>query len=95
MGRASRDLSPATSALGWRPITSAPKDGTHVLLAGLAHGRAVIGYYWTDGDLGEREPKWVYALSSVMPRVSGPKPTHWMPLPALPSSRDHKATGHD
>jgi hypothetical protein len=62
----------------WKPIESAPKDGTEVLLAypgGIVKsGKWTLfgGYYeehWADGE---------------RPRF-GADPTHWMPLPPPPS----------
>ncbi|MDR3547041.1 MAG: DUF551 domain-containing protein [Candidatus Pacebacteria bacterium] len=68
----------APSAEGWRPIESAPKDGTEVLVARVnSNGHEIIkayfdgqfpNYPWFDGS-ELREHNW---------------PTHWMPLPDPP-----------
>lgn len=59
----------------WQPIETAPKDGTVVLLYWpYWRDRAVLGYfidYWQSN----------VAISS------GPEPTHWMPLPAAPTTQ--------
>lgn len=74
---------------GWRPISDAPKDGTHVLIAqrrgdsdkwSVLEGhfvkrsrRSRNGTWYGTGDYGEEEFSQQY------------EPTHWMPLPAAPS----------
>ena len=67
-------LADRLAALGWRPISEAPKDGRRVLaFAGsrpfiARHGRATG--WWDDNDLMR-------------------DPTHWMPLPAAPTGGSH------
>jgi hypothetical protein len=68
---------------GWRPLTTAPHDGTYVLLAGPS------GYIGTplrvevckyDAEFRPRQP-WVnYAGDSFT--EGGSEPTLWMPLPS-------------
>lgn len=57
----------------WKPIETAPKDGTHVLLF-----RPEINFvgYWS----GTRRA-WIASTHSY---PAGPAPTHWMPLPPDP-----------
>jgi hypothetical protein len=79
----------------WRPIKSAPKDGTFILLFGNQHkhnlvnfgGKIVFSGYWDAIDSA-----WCSHGSTAM----GPfySPTHWMPLPAPPSQR-MTTTGHE
>lgn len=69
----------------WRPIETAPKDGTAVLLWAhnlLHNGRCIVAQfiehdieYWhvDDGKFGP------YPLR-------GPPPTHWMPTPNPPNT---------
>ena len=82
-----RALSPAEPARAeqWQPIETAPKDGTKIDLwcSHVLHGavRAPDARYhinnWVIGDLEERlNPDWI--------------PTHWMPLPAAPTSEAGK-----
>ena len=61
---------------GWRPIESAPRDGTRILLTD-ADG-AVYGGYW-EADCG------AWAAHCGQPVVRSPEPLRWMPLPASPS----------
>jgi hypothetical protein len=68
---------------GWRPIETAPKDGTKVILLCVSKsmsfgGTHAIQGYW-GGNTGFEN--WI-TLSSYKLR-----PTHWMPLPAAPGER--------
>lgn len=60
----------------WRPINTAPKDGTRILL-------------WWDGDLAPvawwEAGEWQYAMSDVPFSdvfVRRYQPTHWAPAPS-------------
>ncbi len=56
---------------GWRPIATAPKDGTRILVA------------WPNGAVQES----YFAQRSNRWNDNAPTaPTHWMPLPVPPSS---------
>lgn len=56
----------------WRPMATAPKDGTRILLWDYAANRAVIGWWAEEkGTLGWRGD------------LRG-NPTLWMPLPDRP-----------
>lgn len=78
-----------TMSEGWRVISTAPKDGTHVDL--WVKGRCVSDVYWTfatdhTGKRIDNDPwdGWCHDVgrSSFNPYpdyVSG-KPTHWRPL---------------
>lgn len=61
----------------WKTIDSAPKDGTHILLApsmeGDRHGSREG--FWTEMYGG------VWYMSSVGHLNGFWRPTHWMPLP--------------
>lgn len=74
----------------WRDISTAPKDGTYVLLwwrsqlacghwcdTPFAFGDAVRG--WIGSTFDSRDP------SHATPVVLGEQPTHWMPLPLPPT----------
>lgn len=70
------DYAVLLAATTWRPIETAPKDGTEVLLN--CDGYFQIGSWCYD----ESEPaRTVWACGSFM--FHGP--THWMPLPNPPS----------
>jgi len=60
----------------WRPIESAPADGTEILayMPGLALGQIVL--YWQDGY-------WRKKANSMGLKYP---PTHWMPLPSPPGA---------
>lgn len=60
----------------WRPIETAPKDGTHDILLGCRE-RVGSGHYWISAN-GKRR-RWVW---EGWPRL---EPTHWMPLPKAPT----------
>lgn len=72
----------------WRPIETAPKDGTRILVWALHYGRfRDIAFarwedlrpepsdYWSDGRLG---PGWYVSGASFV------EPTHWRPVPDPP-----------
>jgi uncharacterized protein DUF551 len=71
----------ALEAKQWRPIESAPKDGTKIDVWQRDHRRTEV--YWSDiqeawavdGAYGPEEP----TPLPIIPRVS-----HWMPLPSAP-----------
>ena len=63
----------------WQPISSAPKDGTQVLLWQKGEGQFIGEYtfnqWWTDAE-------WANDIEGhFLPRCS---PTHWQPLPPPP-----------
>lgn len=58
-------------AIDWRPIDTAPRDGTMVLLH-RPDGVMLVGAFNT------RAGVWVH--------IKDPTPTHWMPLPEPPES---------
>jgi len=80
---------PETPSTGWQPIETAPKDGTHVIYFTDAFGQRLMGCasyrHFEDGSAG-----WIG--SSFLDCNGGEswstctQPTHWMPLPALPSA---------
>ena len=69
----------------WRPIETAPKDGTDVLLLFTGLKRAVhIGSYdisehIRNGKSDYRSEGW--SIGSMWGFGTNPNPTHWMPLP--------------
>ena len=84
----------------WRPIETAPKDGTRILVY-VPDSDNVLSVYWDDqftyrfdeakaeADLkyeGEHEGAWTddAVESFVYEEKCSYKPTHWMPLPEPP-----------
>lgn len=65
----------------WKPIETAPKDGTRILVGGTPGGPSVRIAEWGNGRYRGRvngyEQGWVYHPGHTC------DPTHWMPLPAL------------
>jgi hypothetical protein len=69
------------AALGWRPIESAPKDGTYILASdGEDEGCAVVRWD-CDG--------WCYAWHEYDGPMQMHSATHWMPLPAATTGVSH------
>ena len=69
-------LSDLTDVLGWRPIVSAPKDGSHVQL--YRPEIQFVGYY------GGADSGWRINAPGL-PAI-WPLPTHWAPLRKNPNS---------
>ena len=72
------------SSYSWQPISTAPRDGTYILLAGSSgYGTtplrvAVCRYASTFRPLNP----WVNHANDAF-SDGGEAPTHWMPLPTL------------
>ena len=75
MTDALRAIARALSGSEWRPIESAPKDGTEVLCAwhAMATDRWIIEGCWFLNN------QWRVGWDETEVQ-----PTHWMPLPAAP-----------
>lgn len=79
---------PAAADSPWRPIATAPLDGTRVLLflppcsessEGIHLGWFWFGQHFCNGELEYETRRWVIRnLSRAI------EPTHWMPLPPTP-----------
>jgi hypothetical protein len=72
---------------GWRPIETAPKDGTRVLVCHCGVSNVDIAY-WDAPEWGD-EPCWIardcddaYYTNYL---TGGDTPTYWMPLPKPPN----------
>ena len=68
----------------WRPIKTAPKDGTAVLSFQSGTSQIFLAAYRRN-EIGLREGWYIYEGGGYyfpIPR----KPTHWMPLPDPPTS---------
>jgi hypothetical protein len=72
----------------WRDISSAPKDGTHILVCEarppydnswtFAQRPPTVAHWFEDQDGG------AFYLSVTHTEQPPVKPTHWMPLPPEP-----------
>lgn len=60
----------------WKPIDTAPKDGTVIL---LGHSEAVFDGWWDTYDNA-----WVDGETNGYGDLRSYDPTHWQPLPAPP-----------
>lgn len=80
-------LEAAEKALAWRPIESAPKDGTPILVH--CKNGASYGVWWSRvSDTAHMlEPCWCVIGGGELARKTSDArtPTHWQPLPVLPS----------
>lgn len=69
---------------GWRPIETAPKDGTAILLYCDDHVSAEFGSvigFWSEDDGGD----WYASEAHSSPLFwASDRPTHWQPLPEPP-----------
>lgn len=80
-------------AMQWRPIETAPKDGTRILLYypasnDLGYDRTVAGRWDIDRFSSRPKPYWTNDLERMLGvRVLRAfPPSHWMPLPAAPAA---------
>lgn len=83
------DAALSAPAEGWRPIETAPKDGTHVLLGRFVpgcerDGRIERDHYRTEGEVAAKAgfEGWGKFNPQHWPA------THWMPLPPPPSNTE-------
>ncbi len=66
-------------ALEWRPIETAPRDGTRVIL--VWGGESINGFFLNNSQ--SLRPWAGWRTESMVPAPIG-QPTHWMPLPPPP-----------
>lgn len=67
---------------GWRPIETAPKDGTYLILVDC--DLVTIGK-WMNSD-ALRDESWVgFDSIQSLHKTCVIAPTHWMPLPEPPT----------
>lgn len=85
----------AETAGGWRPIETAPKDGTKVLAIMPGHFQSVVWYddqfsYDYNEETGESDYRGAWTDGTVASfayeEIKELHPTHWMPLPPPPQS---------
>ena len=78
---ARRDAAVAAAKV-WRPIETAPKDGSRVLL--LRNGHIVCGRWNNDMYAPKPRPYWSHDQERIFGTVDARQcqPTHWQPLPA-------------
>lgn len=65
----------------WKPIETAPKDGSR-FLAGVDRASGFLQYVaWWDDEFSD----WV--ITSSLTNIICPTPSHWMPLPEPPKEQ--------
>lgn len=71
----------------WQDISTAPKDGTKMLMrGGVYHGFPFVGFWAPSPYAQDRPWETVIGRSNLYEHA----PTHWMPLPAPPKGTDHE-----
>ena len=78
----------AALAAMWQPIETAPRDGTHILIA-FGEDAVAQGVYTRD-DSDPHPWKFIDQQQKGVPIFNGARddnygPTHWMPLPPAPT----------
>ena len=70
----------------WQPISTAPRDGTHIL---LSCGPEVWFGWWQDRK--KHAGEWVFAdpdcAEGINGWIAGYGPTYWHPLPPPPTDK--------
>lgn len=74
----------APVAATWQPIETAPKDGTQILMGKWHDGTL----YWVGSGAIEGDEFWLDFIDDFFKPEFHQQPTHWMPLPALPSNEE-------
>lgn len=84
-----RDNVVSTEQHGWRPIETAPRDGTNILLlCDFGDRREMTIARWSDNPL-PAGPFGKFMWREMQDSTVAEKvPTHWQPLPALPVFMD-------
>ncbi len=78
----------ALAPIGWRPIETAPRDGTDVIVMYVHIETQIVHNAFFISEADDCEPEdvgwWTYTHSEVSRELLNDwrTPTHWMPLPA-------------
>ena len=93
------ELKQQPASPGWRPIESAPKDGTRIMLWN-GDDEPVFAHWDTSLEWGKGSKPindWVSDWLTVSGYDAGAErvynPTHWQPLPQPPQPKDCEAEG--
>lgn len=72
----------------WQDISTAPKDGTRVLLCSTANDqyRVFSPCEWTKAGEISEEGFWLWWQAEPAYLIEVPAPSHWQPLPAPPEA---------
>lgn len=71
----------AHNPVAWQDISTAPRDGTKILMRGGAYHGVPFPGYWNPSSFAPDRP-WVSVVNDS--RLYEHVPTHWMPLPEAP-----------
>lgn len=73
---------------GWRPIETAPKDGTKVMLLCPRFGVCAPGEWDTNEFNKKPKPYWTHWGERIwgVKWIRDDQPTHWQPLPQPPEA---------
>lgn len=82
----------AAQGAGWRPIESAPRDGTHILL-GYIGSHSEEGFWMGDASRNHWNETGWYATGEDVLCEHPSHPELWQPLPAAPQAQP--AQGRD
>ena len=82
--------------MNWKPIETAPRDGSRVIIAcysdSMGEWLVTEGWWATPHEYaGLRQCYWMYKDNRVMLDASihdGLGASHWMPLPSPPNSQE-------
>ena len=90
--KAAIEATQALQSTGWKPIESAPKDGTLILLWDKDLELAISGCWFNDAGIDTPdafEPPCSFWSSSadLVEWAELDNPTHWMPLPTPPQEQ--------
>lgn len=78
----------------WQSMETAPKDGTRILVwvPGLNHSVCIAAWFeQTTTELGvvkSQYAEWNYSNWWKLGQEDRPQPTHWMPLPEAPETKE-------
>ncbi|MGV2110103.1 hypothetical protein ACQZ46_02370 [Agrobacterium salinitolerans] len=75
----------AHNPVAWQDISTAPRDGTKILMRGGAYHGVPFPGYWNPSSFAPDRP-WVSVVNDS--RLYEHVPTHWMPLPAAPAKQE-------
>lgn len=71
---------------GWKPIDTAPKDGTNIIICIAGITRSSGEAYWYQNENGSNGGWQTWDGENHKRTVYITQPTHWMPLPQAPGA---------
>lgn len=77
--------------MDWQPISTAPKDGTHILLWWHTCSKASVGAWSVDEESSRPVEGWRCEGDRVLPKNQHDA-KFWMPLPAPPKTANESTS---